>query len=365
MVVASTMPVFAQQDRGHGAIVLSSSFNRIGWARSLSSDGDAHRAAFAMCRGGQIDATSLQDFSDKHAGISATGPGPLVDTIASDCNLVIKFDSASNHQCGGFGFDSNQRHSNGAREDSESAVNADLSSWSQKFVVCNDDQAVSGAGNFFSALDKIARAFGGGRSRPVATPTAAPVAFTGSAITFQNDLPTQVTYYLKCTNEATYHTFTILGGSNARNDAATWGASCPSYDLQIPGAGTSGGGTAVVSKTLQAGGPYHFAFDARQSLLTVLDSSAGLGTTSDVTIVNDTPGPVIFMVTCPNLAPTSLSVAGNGTISHRMACDQGATLSVSTGTTGNSVAYAYPVSNGRIYHLRLDSNSLYTLVGGS
>jgi hypothetical protein len=149
------------QNQGHGSIYYSPSGNRVGWAKSLSSDGDADAAARAMCQGGQPSSDLVQEYRNGQAGASGTsGNAQPFTVVLSDCRRIIKFDSTSNHQCGGFGYSSNGNFSNGDRRSSHDEVAKDLSNWPDTFIICNNDRSVSTAEKIGAALGALADIFG-------------------------------------------------------------------------------------------------------------------------------------------------------------------------------------------------------------
>ena len=358
----STAPAIAQQNRGHGSIYYSPSGHRIGWARSLSDDSNADHVASAMCQGGQIDSFSLNAYSGSQGGVSATGTGPDLTSPLSDCFKVIKFDSAANHQCGGFGFNADGRFSKGVRESNKGSVQDDLSSWQQQFVVCNDDASVSGFDKFVGALDALSKAFGG-RSHETNNGNSGynpgNVQGTGgTSISFTNTTTVAVSLGLKCANEQSYHAVQIPVGATQTYDASSWGSSCGSYTVQITTTNNDGSQTQN-QHTVNAGGPYAIVYNGDSLDL----RSAPVAPAPALVVFNDTAQPVNFTVSCPNLKPTNLTVAANSSSSHVLHCSEGAMLTLSTGTSANSTTKLYPVVNGRTYHIRTDPNlNVFTLV---
>ena len=366
MALATTVPAFAQQDRGHGAIYYSPSGHRVGWARSLPDDATADHVARAMCQGGQIDGQSLQASTAGQGGLDATGNVPSLNVVLTDCTRVTKFDSYLNHQCGGFGFSFNGGISQGKHDRSQQRVLNHLSSWPSTFVRCNDDPPTSGLSRFASALGDLAAALGGNHNS--GTPSTGPVVpvgpVSGASIAFRDDATSNVSYQLKCTGESAYHNFTIAPGVTQTNDASSWGMSCSQYDVEIQTSLNDGSQTQV-HHTLQAGGPYGITAGGNG-----FDIATNSGQ-SVMTVTNDTTNSITFTLSatsngCPNLTQTTLTVAAGNTITHHLGCPQGATLTVSTGTNSDSVAKLYPVSNGASYHLRYDPNlQVITLVTSS
>lgn len=363
LVGASITPALAQQDRGHGSIYYSPSGHRIGWARSLSDDSSADHVASAMCQGGQIDSYALNAYSGSQGGVSATGTGPDLTTVLSDCFKVIKFDSSANHQCGGFGFNADGRYSRGVRKSSKSAVQDDLSSWGQQFVVCNDDASVSGFDKFVGALDALSKALGGhshGTNSGNGGYTGGNGGYVagsgGTSISFTNTTTIAVSLGLKCANEQSYHAIQIPARATQTYDASSWGSSCTSYAVQITTTNNDGSQTQN-QHTVNAGGPYTIVFNGDSLDLGAAPAAPAL------VVFNDTSQLVNFTVTCPNLSPTNLTVAAGSSSSHVLHCSQGAMLTITTGSNANSTTKLYPVVNGRTYHIRLDPNlNVYTLV---
>lgn len=352
LVGTSFSPALAE-DRGHGSIYYSPSGHRIGWARSLSNDGNADHVASAMCQGGQIDRYSLDAFSNKLGGVSATDTGPDINVPMNDCFKVIKFDSGANHRCGGFGFNADGSYSKGVRESKKSDVQDDLSSWQQQFIVCNDDASVSGLDKFVGALDSLARALGG-TSRPSSnggtTTGYVPPAQTNS-ISFTNTTRADVALGLKCANEQSYQAIKVPVGTTQTYDASSWGGSCSSYTVQITTTASDGSQTQN-QHTVNAGGPYAIVYNG---------DSLNLGTAPPapvpaLVVFNDTAQSVHFTVICPDKTPSDLTVAANSSTSHILHCSQGAMLSIETGTAANFTTKSFPVANGRTYHIRFDPN---------
>jgi hypothetical protein len=359
VVAATALPATAE-DRGHGSIYYSPSTQRIGWAKSLGDDSTADHVASAFCRGGQIDSDSLQTFSTGQGGASATGAGPSINVVASDCFKVDKFDSGDNHQCAGFGFNGNGGYSKGSRESDRTKVLGDLSSWPETFVICNDDQSVSGIQSFANALGDLARVLHGGgsttdSSQKIVSPP--PVSPSGSdAILFSNGTPTSLAYSVKCANEATFHTFTIASLATQSVDAASWGISCSSYNVLLTTPPGPDGSSTTVTKTLSPGGPYQIVFNAQTGAYDITAAPAGS------TIVNDVSESVNFMLGCPGAAGSTYTLASGQSQTFTTPCP-GETLTVSTGTNQSSISKTYPVEAGRTYHLRADPNSgIITLV---
>jgi hypothetical protein len=363
VVAAAALPATAQS-RGHGSIYYSPATQRIGWAKSLADDSAADHVASAFCRGGRIDSDSLQTFSTGQGGASATGAGPSIDVVASDCSKVYKFDSDDNHQCAGFGFNGNGGYSKGSRESDRAKVLSDLSSWPETFVICNDDQSVSGIQSFANALGDLARALHGGGSttdtpstKLATAPIAPPVSPSGSnAIVFSNGTPISLAYGVKCTNEAAFHTFTIASLASQSIDAASWGISCPSYNVQLATPPAADGSSTTVNKTLSPGGPYQIIFNAQTGAYDITTAPAG------VTIVNDVSEPVNFTLGCPSAAGSTYTLAAGQSQTFTAPCP-GETLTVSTGTNASNVSKTFPLTSGRTYHLQSDPNtSIITLV---
>jgi hypothetical protein len=363
VAIAATALPAAAQNRGHGSIYYSPATQRIGWAKSLSDDSTADHVASAFCRGGQIDSQSLQAYSSGQGGASATGPGPTIDVVASDCFKVYKFDSGDNHQCAGFGFNGNGGYSKGSRESDRQKVLGDLSSWPQTFVICNDDQSVSGIQSFANALGDLARALGGGSSGGSSNTKGNTSADAGtrqvpagsSAIVFSNGTPVSLAYSLKCANEAAYHTFTIASLASQSVDATTWGITCPSYNFLLATPPGPDGSTTTVTKTLPPGGPYQIVFNAQTGAYDVASGPSG------VTIVNDVTENVNFSIGCPNAAESTYTLAPNQSQTYQPNC-AGAQLTVSTGTNASSVSKTFPLASGKTYHLQVNSADIITLV---
>lgn len=360
IVAAATVPA-AAQNRGHGSIYYSPSTQRIGWAKSLADDSAADHVASAFCRGGRIDSDSLQTYSTGQGGASATGAGPSIDVVASDCFKVYKFDSDDNHQCAGFGFNGNGGYSKGSRESDRTKVLGDLSSWPETFVICNDDQSVSGIQSFANALGDLARALhGGGSTNGNANgsqkPIAPPPPSGSDAILFSNGTPASLAYSVKCANEAAFHTFTIASLASQSVDAASWGISCASYNVLLATPPGPDGSTTTVTKTLPPGGPYQIIFNAQTGAYDITSAPAGS------TIVNDVSESVNFTLGCPNAAGSTYTLAAGQSQTFTTPCP-GETLTVSTGTDTSSVSKTFPLAAGRTYHLRADPNSgIITLV---
>jgi hypothetical protein len=164
LAVGTCAPVSAQ-NQGHGSIYYSASGSRIGWAKSLSSDGEADAAARAMCQGGQASSELVREYHDGQAGASGTSSSAQPFSVTmSDCRRIIKFDSTANHQCAGFGYSSNGSFSNGDRRSSRDEVAKDLSNWPETFIICNNDRSVSTAEKIGAALGALADIFGGTNS---------------------------------------------------------------------------------------------------------------------------------------------------------------------------------------------------------
>ncbi len=353
LLVAMSTPAFAQ-NRGHGSIYYSPSGHRIGWARSLSNDNDANHVALAMCQGGQIDAQSLNAFSHKQGGVSATGAGPDLNVVLNDCRKIIKFDSSANHQCAGFGYTLNGRFSRGVRMRDANGVRNNLSSWPQAFVVCNDDASVSGFDRFLHALGNLATALGG--NQQTSNTPANPVV-SSSAISFTNTANLAISFNLKCDTETTYHPFSIAPNTTQTYDASTWGVSCTTYNVQLITSNSDGSQTQN-QRTERAGGPYAIVFNGDS-----YDIGATAAPAAALVVVNDTQQAVVFSVACPNSNPTSFTVAIGTSSSNVLPCSQGAMLTLQTGTNANSTTKIYPVSNGQTYHIHIDPNlQLLTLV---
>lgn len=360
VVAASAVPAQAQQDRGHGSIYYSPSGHRIGWARSLPNDASADRVASAMCQGGQIDSYALNAYSNNQGGVSATGSGPDLTTVLNDCFKIKKFDSRANHQCGGFGYTLDGRYSRGVRERDQRGVQRDLSSWPQRFVICNDDASVSGFDKFVGALDALSKALGGDDHRSNNGSnggTSYSPSGSQTGITFTNTTSNPVKASLKCANETAFHAIQIPAGATHTYDASSWGNSCGTYTVQIVTIDNDGSQTQN-QHTLNAGGPYAIVFNGDS-----LDLGSAPAPAPALVVFNDTAQPVNFSVQCPNVAPTTLSVNAGSSISHVLQCTQGAMLELETGNTANSTTKSYPVANGRTYHIHIDPNlNLFTLV---
>jgi hypothetical protein len=344
------------EDRGHGAIYYSASGNRIGWAKSLGSDGDADQAAAAMCRGGQIDAVFLQEFQNQQAGVSATGTGPQIDVVESDCRKIIKFDSADNHQCAGFGFNGSGNVSNGVRKSDRPGVENSLSSWSQTFVICNDDRSVSGIERFANALNQLAGALNGSNNAN-SSQIAQPGNINATTVVFHNVTNATATVGLKCTNESSYHTFTVSAGGTQSIDGSSWGEGCATYDFIVTTPAADGSSTSVTHQ-IQGGRSYNVVFNQQKN---AFDLGGG---NSNLIIVNDTNIDLTYLVMCPSLSPSKHTIASGATSSTHLNCNNG-TLQVATGTSTDATYKSFPVQNGKTYHLRFDPNAqVITIVSG-
>ena len=352
IVIAMSIPAFAQ-NRGHGSIYYSPSGHRIGWARSLSNDNDANHVALAMCQGGQIDAQSLNAFSNKQGGVSATGTGPDLNVVLNDCRKMIKFDSSANHQCAGFGYTLDGRFSRGVRMRDANGVRNNLSSWPQAFVVCNDDASVSGFDRFVHALGNLATALGG--NQQTSNTPVNPVG-SSSTISFTNTANLAISFNLKCDTETTYHPFSIAPNTTQTFDSSTWGVSCTTYNVQLITSNSDGSQTQN-QRTEPAGGPYAIVYNGDSYDIGAAVAPAAL------VVVNDTQQTVVFSVVCPNGTPTSLTVGVGTSTSNVLPCSQGALLTLQTGTNASSTTKIYPVSNGQTYHIHVDPTlQLLTLV---
>ncbi len=347
LLVGSTAPAYAQ-DRGHGSIYYSASGHRIGYARSMPDDANADHVAHAMCEGGQIDAQSLQAYSNKEAGVAATGAGPALSVVLNDCTRVIKFDSHANHRCGGFGFNADGTFSRGVRKRTRGNVENDLSAWQQRFVICNDDAPVSGFDRFLGALDSLAQALGGTSGQPQSQPQ--------SGVTFTNTTAVAVSIGLKCANESAFQPFQVAANATQTFSASSWNASCSDYTVQITTSNNDGSQTQN-DRAVQAGGSYSIVYNGDS-----LDLGSAPAPPPALVIVNDTASSVNFTLACQNQTPASLSVGPNATFTQVLACASGAMLSLETGANGNFTTKTYPVGNGQTRHIRYDTNlNLYTL----
>lgn len=347
-VLGSSLPA-AAQSRGHGAIFYSSSGARIGWSKSLSSDDDARSAAQAMCQGGQIAPAYLQEFQEQEAGVSSTGSGPPLSAMLSDCREIIKFDSSANHQCGGFGFAANGNISPGQRARDRSGVQSALSNWPQSFIICNDDQAVSGIEKFATALSALANALSPNNQNQGLQPGQ----IGGTAVSFRNTSAALATFGLKCPNESSYHSFSVPSGTSLTVDASNWGMSCDTYAFLITTTGADGSTTSLAHQ-VQGGRSYDIAFNPQKG---VLDLATGAPVGSGVRILNDTNITLTYTLMCPAKTPTTLTLdAGSARTTH-INCDSG-TLQVVSGTSSAEATYkSMPIQNGGTYHLRYDPNS--------
>jgi hypothetical protein len=346
-MAAWTLPGLTQ-DRGHGAIYYSASGSRIGWSKSLGSDGDADQAAAAMCRGGQIQAVYLQEFQNQQAGVSATGAGPQIGVAETDCRKIIKFDSADNHQCAGFGFDANGNVSGGVRKSDRSSVESSLSSWSQTFVICNDDRSVSGVQQFANALGQLAAALGGSNRSNQTNQTNQ---INSTTVVFHNVTNSTATVGLKCTDESSYHSFTVSAGGTQSIDGSSWGEGCGTYDFLVTTPAADGSSTSVTHQ-VQGGRSYNVVFNQQKNAFDL----GGAGGGGNLVVVNDTNADITYLVMCPSLNPTKRTVAAGASNSTHLNCNT-ATLQVATGSSTDATYKSFPVQNGKTYHLRFDANA--------
>ncbi|MDE2482571.1 MAG: hypothetical protein KGN02_10315 [bacterium] len=350
LVAATATPAFADQDRGHGAIYYSPSGHRIGYARSLPNDDIADHVASAMCQGGQLDADTLNAYSNHEGGASATGSGPDFNTVLTDCRKLVKFTSTKDHQCGGFGYSYDNRYSKGTAARDRRDVNDKLSNWPQKFVVCNDDRAVSGFERFMGALSSLANDLNnatggnnGGSGQPV------------SQISFTNTTNTAVGFGLKCPSEATYHQMQIAANATQSYDASSWGGSCGTYNVEIV-TNENDGSVTKNDRTVNAGGPYSFVFNGEAVDL-------GTAPAQPLTVINDTQQQVYFTFNCPGAAPATLTINAGGSVQQMLGCSTGAELDLNTGTQTNSTTKIYSVANGQTWHIQVDPTlHAFTLV---
>ncbi len=365
LFVASAVPAIAQSDRGHGAIYYSASGHRIGWAKSLDSDDVADRSARAECVGGTFDSVMMARYNARTAGPAATAQGALPMSVAvNDCRKIIKFDSKSNHQCAGFGYNPDGSISNGTRERDYASVQSDLSGWSQTFIICNDDKSVSGG--IIGFLDALDRALNGSTRTPApapaptAPPYVAPIpplpygGYTGvfgnpKSITLFNTTPNQLQFTIQCPTETSGHFYVLDTKVRQTLNASDWNQSCVTFSIAITTQNPDGSSTEV-DKVLDGGASYEFFVNGTKNALDVRRAM------QPMTIVNDVASPIQYRVICPNAAPIDLTIAANGTDTSGLPCPTGS-IRIASGTNTDATYRTFPVVNGATYHITYDATA--------
>jgi hypothetical protein len=363
-VFAAALPAAAQQSHGYGSIYLSPSGHRIGWAKSLGSEGSADDVARHWCQGGQLDGQAAQAYRDNEGGAAATATAwTSLATPVGDCFKVIKFASNVGHRCAGFGFNPDGRYSRGVRKANRSDVQSALSSWQQTFVICNDDQAVSGTERFLNGLSKFASALNdlvGGNGSSKAPSSAAVASNAPGPIVFRNDTSLRVPYRVKCSTDAdsAYHTLSIDPGQTQTVDPTVWGSPpCSAFVVAIESQANDGS-TSSFTNTFSPGGPYSIYVNSAGGAIEAGGTSTSAA--DGITVVNDATKPLFFYLSCPGTTPTKMTLASGNRASYPLGCSSG-TLDLPT----KALTKHYPVIPGQTYHLHWDSAAgIYVLTRG-
>lgn len=369
LIAGSTALPALAGDRGHGAIFYSTSQHRYSWAKSQTDDATAARIAQALCAGGtQYSSEIIAAYRGGDANADATGDGADIRQPASDCVKVIKFDSESNHQCGGFGYVYNGRISDGKRERTRAEVRNDLSDWDKTVIVCNDETATTGLERFGQALQNLANALSGHNNTNSdgnnvnddggpknSNDGNSPL--TSTSIGLRNDTHATVTYFVACPNDSKWQAArTIAPGDERFVDSSDFG-NCSKIMVDISSVAADGG--KVDQKHELAGGHTYRIVTMSGGNYPDIDTAALNNTASgDLRIDNDLPLKANLTFTCPNLTPTKKTVAANDSLPQHLNCSSGATVTVEVfGNGGMSQTRTFNVENGVEYHLRFDQNT--------
>jgi hypothetical protein len=372
LLVILVRPALADDSRGHGAIYVSPSSQRIGWARSLGSDGEADRLALAECRGGIFSNETMARYNENRAGQAAMANDALPPgTQVQDCSFVIKFDSESNHACAGFAFEPDGGYSKGSREPDEAGVRRDLAreSYSQTFVVCNDEKPVQGG--ILGFFDKLAKALATPTPAPVRTPrpyvpTSAPfiapippISVTGgvapNAIRIRNTYEKGLNFTVMCPNEAQPHSYHIEPGLAQTIGAADWNQSCSQFTIAISTPANDGSKTEV-QHLINGGAVYELFYDADRGQYDVHVARVPM------TVVNGTTHSVIYRVVCPDRPETSITIASGATNTSGLPCAAGEIAILTVADNGDRTDKRYPVTDGRTYTIQVDERRGYLIL---